>query len=72
MQTTGGRNGYGAKLTNIYSTEFVVETCDKHGSGKHYRQVTKPVSAGARLTLRSQQDLTSLFFSEAFAMRQQH
>lgn len=38
-QTTGGRNGYGAKLANIYSTEFVVETCDGRGSGTHYRQV---------------------------------
>jgi DNA topoisomerase-2 len=27
-KTTGGRNGYGAKLTNIYSTEFTVETSD--------------------------------------------
>jgi len=24
----GGKNGYGAKLTNIYSQEFVVRTCD--------------------------------------------
>ena len=28
-KVTGGRNGYGAKLTNIYSTEFRVETADK-------------------------------------------
>lgn len=28
MQVTGGRNGYGAKLANIFSTEFVIETCD--------------------------------------------
>lgn len=27
-KVTGGRNGYGAKLTNIFSTEFTVETCD--------------------------------------------
>ena len=27
-KVTGGRNGYGAKLANIFSTEFVVETCD--------------------------------------------
>ena len=34
-RVTGGRNGYGAKCTNVYSTEFVVETCD----GKRvYRQ----------------------------------
>lgn len=34
---TGGRNGYGAKLTNIYSTEFIVETTDV--KGKKYKQV---------------------------------
>ena len=34
-KVTGGRNGYGAKLANIFSTEFVVETAD----GRHrYRQ----------------------------------
>ena len=27
-RVVGGRNGYGAKLTNIYSKEFVVEVCD--------------------------------------------
>jgi DNA topoisomerase II len=25
---TGGRNGFGAKLANIFSTEFIVETAD--------------------------------------------
>lgn len=29
-KVTGGRNGYGAKLTNIYSKEFIVEVGDKH------------------------------------------
>lgn len=28
QKTTGGRNGYGAKLTNIFSTEFIVECMD--------------------------------------------
>jgi len=27
-KVTGGRNGYGAKLTNIFSKKFVVETAD--------------------------------------------
>lgn len=27
-KVTGGRNGYGAKLTNIFSTYFEVETAD--------------------------------------------
>ena len=35
---TGGRNGYGAKLTNIFSTKFVVETSDSD-SGKKFKQV---------------------------------
>ena len=35
---TGGRNGYGSKLTNIFSQEFVIETCDGKGSQKRYRQ----------------------------------
>ena len=35
---TGGRNGFGAKLTNIYSTEFIVETADKQHELK-YKQV---------------------------------
>lgn len=36
-KTTGGRNGYGAKLANIFSTEFVVETADSV-SGKKLTQ----------------------------------
>ncbi|GHP12332.1 hypothetical protein PPROV_001106000 [Pycnococcus provasolii] len=36
-KTTGGRNGYGAKLANIFSTEFVVETADGSRQ-KKYRQ----------------------------------
>ncbi|KAH6759755.1 topoisomerase II [Perilla frutescens var. frutescens] len=37
-KTTGGRNGYGAKLTNIFSSEFVVETADGKRLRK-YKQV---------------------------------
>jgi len=37
-KVTGGRNGYGAKLCNIFSTEFIVETSDKH-AGKKFKQV---------------------------------
>src|SRR5690349_13096033 len=28
-KVTGGRNGYGAKLCNIFSTKFIVETSSK-------------------------------------------
>ncbi|KAI6153143.1 DNA topoisomerase II [Pisolithus tinctorius] len=34
---TGGRNGYGAKLANIYSLEFTVDTADKN-TGLKYKQ----------------------------------
>lgn len=34
-KVTGGRNGFGAKLTNIFSNRFVVETASK---GKRYKQ----------------------------------
>jgi DNA topoisomerase-2 len=37
-KVTGGRNGYGAKLCNIFSSEFIVETADKVG-GKKFKQV---------------------------------
>lgn len=36
-KVTGGRNGYGAKLANIYSKKFVVETVDGK-AGKKYKQ----------------------------------
>eukprot|EP00850_Spirogloea_muscicola_P007013 SM000034S12767 [mRNA] locus=s34:580239:590114:+ [translate_table: standard] len=38
IKTTGGRNGYGAKLANIFSTEFVIETADGKRQRK-YKQV---------------------------------
>ena len=34
---TGGRNGYGAKLTNIFSKKFIIETADSK-VGKLYKQ----------------------------------
>jgi len=36
-RTTGGRNGFGAKLTNIFSKSFTVETVDS-SRGKKYVQ----------------------------------
>ncbi|KAF1761907.1 hypothetical protein GCK72_010166 [Caenorhabditis remanei] len=38
IKTVGGRNGYGAKLCNIFSTEFIVETVDSR-TKKKFRQV---------------------------------
>ncbi|KAL7628945.1 DNA topoisomerase 2 [Parahypoxylon ruwenzoriense] len=36
-KTVGGRNGYGAKLCNVFSTEFILE-CQDSKNGKRYRQ----------------------------------
>ncbi|KAI9493254.1 DNA topoisomerase [Zychaea mexicana] len=36
----GGRNGYGAKLCNIFSSEFIIETADKEEK-KKYKQIFK-------------------------------
>ena len=37
---TGGRNGYGAKLCNIFSTKFVVETADAETQSKFVQTFT--------------------------------
>lgn len=34
-KVTGGRNGYGAKLCNIFSTEFTLETAEKESKQKY-------------------------------------
>ena len=37
-KTTGGKNGYGAKLTNIFSKKFTIETVDSSRK-RYYKQV---------------------------------
>lgn len=39
-KTVGGKNGYGAKLANIYSTEFIIETLDSNVDLKYYQKFT--------------------------------
>lgn len=41
---TGGRNGYGAKLTNIFSKKFVVETVDSRKKKKYRQEFQKNMS----------------------------
>jgi len=43
-RTTGGRNGYGAKLTNVFSTFFSVETIDGDRKLKFYQEFTNNLS----------------------------
>ena len=37
---TGGKNGFGAKLTNIFSTEFTIETVDSERKRKYIQTFT--------------------------------
>ncbi|CAI4758179.1 CFF_collapsed_G0047310.mRNA.1.CDS.1 [Saccharomyces cerevisiae] len=37
-KVTGGRNGYGAKLCNIFSTEFILETADLNVGQKYVQK----------------------------------
>ena len=39
-KTTGGKNGYGAKLTNIFSKKFIIETVDGARKRNYYQEFT--------------------------------
>ncbi|CAG8482548.1 2580_t:CDS:10 [Diversispora eburnea] len=63
-KVTGGRNGYGAKLTNIFSTEFIVETANK-GIKKKYHQVFKnnmSITEKPKITSYSKDEYTKITF----------
>lgn len=50
-RVTGGRNGYGAKLTNIFSTFFSVETIDTKRKRKFYQEFTDNMSSRTTPTI---------------------
>ena len=47
-KTTGGRNGYGAKLANIFSTEFVIECLDSSAGLKFKQRFTDNMSEAGK------------------------
>ena len=61
---TGGRNGYGAKLTNIYSTEFSLETADKNTEQKYKQTWTNNMSVcgKAKITKNKKDEYTKVTF----------
>lgn len=68
-KTTGGRNGYGAKLANIFSTQFVVETADASTKQK-YKQVfadNMSVKNAPAITSWSRKDFTCISFKPDLA-----
>lgn len=63
-RTGAGRNGYGAKLTNIYSNKFVIETVDSN-SGKKFIQehsLNMTVKSKAKITSNSKSSYTKITF----------
>lgn len=59
-KVTGGRNGYGAKLCNIFSHRFTVETATKE-----YKKSLKQVSANVLISIYNSIGIL-LFFNSVF------
>lgn len=61
---TGGRNGYGAKLANIYSTEFTVETADKNTQQRYVQTWTDNMQkmGKAKITKNARDEFTRVSF----------
>ncbi|KAH0559944.1 DNA topoisomerase 2 [Trichoglossum hirsutum] len=67
-KVTGGRNGYGAKLCNIFSREFVLETADSK-TKKKYKQVWRDNMSRmekAKITANKGDDFTMVTFMPDF------
>ncbi|KAI9710070.1 MAG: DNA topoisomerase 2 [Chrysothrix sp. TS-e1954] len=68
QKVTGGRNGFGAKLCNIYSNEFILETADERSKQK-YRQVWKSNMSQmdkAKISANKGEDYTKITFYPDF------
>ncbi|KAK4504129.1 hypothetical protein PRZ48_005044 [Zasmidium cellare] len=68
-KVTGGRNGYGAKLTNIYSTDFQLDTVDSKTKQRYQQTWKKNMSAmgKAKITKSSSKDYTQITFRPDFS-----
>lgn len=63
-KVTGGRNGYGAKLTNIFSTKFVIECADGKRGHKYVQSWENNMGdkSKAKITKYSGKDFTKVTF----------
>lgn len=68
QKVTGGRNGYGAKLCNIYSTQFSLETADSKKKSKYKQTWTDNMSkmGKASITQHKGDDFTKVTFRPDF------
>lgn len=68
QKVTGGRNGYGAKLCNVFSTEFTIETADSKAQKKYKQTWTDNMSkmGKAKITPCKGDDYTKVTYSADF------
>ncbi|KAJ3203013.1 DNA topoisomerase 2 [Entophlyctis luteolus] len=68
-KVTGGRNGYGAKLCNIFSVEFVVETGDSSTGTKYKQKFSNNMSKKdpPKITSAKTEDFTKITFKPDLA-----
>ena len=67
-KVTGGRNGYGAKLCNVFSTEFTLETADSRTKKKYKQTWTENMSnmGKASIVQNKSDDFTKITFTPDF------
>ncbi|KAH2129650.1 DNA topoisomerase 2 [Aspergillus fumigatus] len=68
-KVTGGRNGFGAKLCNVFSTEFTIETQDSRQKKKYKQTWTNNMSkmGKAKITDAKGEDYTKVTFKPDYA-----
>ena len=68
QKITGGRNGYGAKLCNVFSTKFILETSDAKSMKKYKQTWTDNMSkmGQAVITQSKGEDFTKVTFYPDF------
>lgn len=67
-KVTGGRNGFGAKLCNIFSTKFTLETADSKTKKKYTQTWTKNMSevGDASIVANKSDNFTKITFTPDF------
>ena len=67
-KVTGGRNGYGAKLCNVFSTKFTLETVDSRHKKKYVQTWTDNMSnmAKAKIADHKGDDFTKVTYAADF------
>ncbi|OJJ40193.1 hypothetical protein ASPWEDRAFT_33517 [Aspergillus wentii DTO 134E9] len=69
QKVTGGRNGFGAKLCNVFSTEFSIETQDSRVKKKYKQTWTENMTkiGKAKITEAKGEDYTKVTFKPDYA-----